>query len=48
MYKENFALNNLQWLICRKSQLNQIIYIYYIYKEHFASNQIIYIKTIWP
>ena len=27
MYKEDLALNNLQWLICRKTQLNQIIYI---------------------
>ena len=24
MYKEDLALNNLQWLICHKSQLNQI------------------------
>ena len=27
MYKEYLALNNLQWLICHKTQLNQIIYI---------------------
>ena len=27
IYKDDFALNNLQWLICHKSQLNQIIYI---------------------
>ena len=26
MYKEDLALNNLQWLICHKTQLNQIIY----------------------
>ena len=26
-YKEDLALNNLQWLICHKSQQNQIIYI---------------------
>ena len=39
MYKEDFALNNLQWLICHKTQTkpNPIysiyIYIYiYIYK----------------
>ena len=25
MYKENLALNNLQWLICHKTQPNQII-----------------------
>ena len=30
MYKENLALNNLQWLICHKNQPNQIIYIQYI------------------
>ena len=30
MYKEDLALNNLQWLICHKTQLNQIIYILYI------------------
>ena len=23
MYKEDLALNNLQWLICHKTQLNQ-------------------------
>ena len=23
MYKEDLALNNLQWLICRKTQPNQ-------------------------
>ena len=27
MYKEDVALNNLQWLICHNSQPNQIIYI---------------------
>ena len=31
MYKEDFGLNNLQWLVCHKTQLNQIIYICYIY-----------------
>ena len=30
MYKEDSALNNLQWLICHKTQPNQIIYIQYI------------------
>ena len=30
MYKEDLALNNLQWLICHKTQPNKIIYIYYI------------------
>ena len=27
MYKEYFALNNLQWLICHKTPLKQVIYI---------------------
>ena len=27
MYKEDWALNNLQWLICYKIQPYQIIYI---------------------
>ena len=30
MYKKDLALNNLQWLICHKTQPNQIIYIPYI------------------
>ena len=30
MYKEDLALNNLKWLICRKTQLNQTIYILYV------------------
>ena len=27
MYKEDLALNNLQRLMCHKTQINQIIYI---------------------
>ena len=27
MYEKDLALNNLQWLICHKTQPNQIIYI---------------------
>ena len=27
MYKKDLALNTLQWLICHKTQPNQIIYI---------------------
>ena len=27
MYTEDLALNNLQWLICHKTQPNQILYI---------------------
>ena len=30
MYKEELVLNNLQWLICHKTQPNQIIYIWYV------------------
>ena len=30
MYKEDLALNNLQWLICHKTQPNQILYIQYM------------------
>ena len=33
MYKEDLALNNLQWLIYHKTQPNQIMYIWYMYKE---------------
>ena len=27
MYKEDLALNNLQWLICHKTQPNHILFI---------------------
>ena len=27
MYKEDLGLNNQQWLICHKTQQNQILYI---------------------
>ena len=30
MYKEDLALNNLEWLICHETERKQIIYIYYI------------------
>ena len=29
MYKEDLALNNLEWLICHKIQPNKVIYIQY-------------------
>ena len=39
MYKENLALNNLQWLICHENQPNQILHInIYVYKEDLALN----------
>ena len=31
MYKEDLALNNQKWLICHKTQTNQILYIFNIY-----------------
>ena len=40
MYKEVLALNNLQWLMCHKTQTNQIIYIMYMYKEVLALNNL--------
>ena len=48
MYKPDFGLNNLQWLICHKIQPNQIIYLIYMYKEDLALNNLqwlIYHKT---
>ena len=42
MYKEDLTLNNVQWLICHKTQPNQIIYIEYIYmyKEDLTLNNV--------
>ena len=39
MFKEDLALNNLQWLICHKTQPNHI-YLIYMYKEDFALNNL--------
>ena len=39
MYKEDLALNNLQWLICHKTQRNHICLIY-MYKEDLALNNL--------
>ena len=47
MNKQDFALNNLQWLVCHKTKPNHI-YLIYMYKEDFASNNLqglIYHKT---
>ena len=38
MYKEDLALNNLQWLICHKTQPNRIIYLIYMYKDLALNN----------
>ena len=40
MYEEDLALNNLQWLICHKTQPNQIIYLIYMYEEDLALNNL--------
>ena len=40
MYKDDLALNNLQWLICHKNQPNQIIYLIYMYKDDLALNNL--------
>ena len=39
MYKEDLALDNLQWLICHKTQPNPI-YLIYMYKEDLALNNL--------
>ena len=39
MYKEDLALNNLQWLICHKTQPNPI-YLIHMYKEDLALNNL--------
>ena len=38
-YKEDLALNNLQWLICHKTKPNQI-YLIYLYKKNLALNNL--------
>ena len=39
MYKEDLALNNLQWLISHKTKPNRNnIYLIYMYKEDLALN----------
>ena len=40
MYKEDFALNNLQWLICHKTVKPNHIYLIYMYKEDLALNNL--------
>ena len=40
MYKEDLALNNLQWLICHKTEPNQIIYLIYMYEEDLVLNKL--------
>ena len=38
MYKEALVINKIQGLICHKTKLKRIIYIYliYVYKEDFV------------
>ena len=41
MYKEDLTLNNLQWLICYRTKLNQTkSYLIYMYKEDLALNNL--------
>ena len=41
MYKENLALNNLQWLICHKKVTKpNHIYLIYMYKEDLVFNNL--------
>ena len=44
MYKLDLALNNLQWLICHKTQPTptnpNLIYSIYMYKEDLALNNL--------
>ena len=45
MYKQDLALNNLQWLICHKTKRNHIksyIFYIYMYKENLALNNLQY------
>ena len=41
MYKEDLALNNLQWLICHKNPTKpNHIFLIYMYKEDLALNNL--------
>ena len=40
MYKVDLALNNLQWLICHKTNKPNYIYSIYMYKEDLALNNL--------
>ena len=41
MYKEDLVLNKLQWLICQKTQPNQIpIYLIHMYTEDLGLNNL--------
>ena len=40
MNKSDLVINNLQWLICHKSQPNQIICLIYMYKEDLSLNNL--------
>ena len=40
MYKEDLALNNPQWLLCHKTQPNQIIYLISMYWRDLALNDL--------
>ena len=40
MYKMDLELDNLKWLICRKTKPNKIMYMIYMYKEDLAFNNL--------
>ena len=40
MFKEDLALNNLQWLICDKTIKTNYIYLIYMYKEDLVINNL--------
>ena len=40
MYKEDLALYNLQWLVCHKTQSNEIIYLIYMYEKDLTLNNL--------
>ena len=47
MYKEDLALNNLQWLICHKTPTKpNHIYLLFMYKEDLALNNLQWILYI--
>ena len=49
MYKhEDLALNNLQWLICHKTQPNQIFYAYVVDgREDFSKTKWLFLRKIF-
>ena len=40
MYRNDLALNDLQWLKCHETQPNQIIYLIYMYEKDLVLNDL--------